>query len=173
MPITDTRRSWTKSAILLLGLAVLSVLSTAAFAFLTSPLREPPPPDWFAVSRLSALPDDGRPLRVAVTVSRRDAWTRQPDETLGYVFLRRKPETSEVVGLRAEHHSLFRIAVEYDDSARLFRSRCWKVAFDLEGREVEDGGRPPIGDEMEQLSVRLVGDEVWVHYPPPERGGSQ
>jgi hypothetical protein len=157
----------TKAAVILLVSLPLTVLCGAGAAFLTAPAREPPPSPWFAVARLSALPDAGQPQRLAVLKPQRDAWARLPDIVLGYVFVRRLPVNGQVIVLRAEHHRGCNIPVVYDEVSQLFRSTCWFVVFDLNGGEVADAGKPLIGDHLERLPVWVIGDEVWIRYELP------
>jgi hypothetical protein len=142
------------------------VVSAVGTAFLSRTPTEPAHSTWVCVGQLAHLPDDGTPVRVAVQVPQRDAWTRLPDRKLGFVFLRRLPGGG-VMALRAEHHQGFRIPVVYDPSQRSFRSTCWLVRFTLDGREIADDGAL-IGDTMQAVPVRVSDQAVFVRYEPPD-----
>jgi hypothetical protein len=157
-------------AVVLAGLLPLGSLGMAGAAFLVPPAPGPPPA-WMVVAPLAAVPLDGTPRRFPVRADRTDAWTYHPgDRTLGRVFLRRRPESGEVIALRADHHR-YRIGVRYDAGEGLFRSECWHVRFDLDGREVAGEGRTPLGEDLQRLPVRLAGGQVLVGWDRPPAGG--
>jgi hypothetical protein len=160
-------RASMKLAVVLLGLEHLTLVGVAGAAFVAGP-RRPPASSWFMVASVSDV--DETPRRVAVLSPERDAWTRWPDRLLGHVFVRRLPD-QRVQALRAEHGNLF-IAVVFDETAHVFRSRCWRVTFDLDGKEIAEEGRPTIGHEIEQVEVRIVGGAVWVRYEAAGARGS-
>jgi hypothetical protein len=82
---------------------------------------------------------------------------------VGSVFVRRLPGVDRVLVLEPRHHGRMRVCVTYDEQANVFQS-CWRVRFDLEGRELPDSDLPPMGDRMERLPVRVVGGQVFVHW---------
>jgi hypothetical protein len=153
-----------KVAVLLLGCVPLVVLGWAAAAFLTVPTPEPSSP-WFAVARRSALEHNGQPQRVPVLAPQRDAWARLPEVLLGHVFVRLS-SNGQVIALRAETRNN-RLRVVYDETSQLFRSPCWAATFDLDGREIAEGGHPLFDETLEQLPVQVSDDVVWIRYESP------
>jgi hypothetical protein len=153
--------------VVLLACALLTLLIGLGAAFLMTPARQERSGPWFNVASLSSLHDNSVPQRVPVLAPHQDAWTRYPDQRLGYIFLRRPTGSEQVVALRGDHDSRFHIAVVYDEQAKLFRSVCWKVQFDMDGKEVSDGTYPLVGEDIELLPVRVFEDQVFVRYECP------
>jgi hypothetical protein len=158
------RKNLVQIAPILIAGALFGILSAATAAFLI-PTREPEPSPWVCVGQLAELPEDGTPRQVAVQLPQRDAWHALPDRRLGVVFLRRLPG-GRVVALRAEHHGSFRIPVLYDPQKQSFRSKCWAIRFNLEGREIPEDGVLS-GDTMEAIPVRVRNEALYVRYDPP------
>jgi len=141
-----------------------ALLAVPAFAFMTTPLRQPDLSAWGFVADLGELPADGQPKLLRVRFPKRDAWTRHADNIAASVFVRLVPDRRQVLALYLHLHSGWRVCdVKYDEKTRVFNSRCWGVRFDLEGKEIASEGSHRTGDCMERLPVRLIGSEVYVN----------
>ena len=159
------RSACLKLGAVLLTLAPLATLGLAATRFL-APIEKQPAGPWYPVATLFDLPDDGQPVRVLITAHEHDAWTKFPDQTVGAVFLRRRPDDGAILAFAPEHHPLLHIPVEYHASDRLFRSNCWSLSFDLDGNEIEQDDLPAVGHKMPRLPVFVSEGRVWVRYEP-------
>src|SRR5262245_47253153 len=154
-------------SVLMLAICVclLLLLGLPAIAFIASPVRqESPSSPWLFVANVADLPTDGQPKRMPVLAPDRDAWARRPDRVVRSVFVRRLPGQDGVLVLESQHHGPLRMPVSYDEQAKVFNSCCWRVRFDLEGRELPESDLPPIGHRMERLPARVVGGQVFVHW---------
>jgi hypothetical protein len=153
---------WKGATVVILSCYLLIFLGTPGVAFLTTPAREPSPSGWFFVGQLSSIPENGVPQRLPLLAPQVDAWARHHDDVVGYVFVRRIPGSQKIIALRTEHHDGFRIPVTYDDQAEVYRSKCWDVQFDLNGKEITERGKAGMGERMESLSVEVAGDGIFV-----------
>ena len=163
MPRNQCSKAAVKLTAVTLLTAPLPLLVVLGSVFLSSPVETTTVRDWSPVARVSSLPADGTPAAVAVYVPQYDAWTRKPDRLAGRLFLRRLPRGNGVIALRADH-SPYRIPVEFDRTKRRYRSSCWDVHFDLDGRLISDG-RPGRAGAMEPISTRIVGDTLYARRP--------
>lgn len=118
------------------------------------------------VFRLSDLPV-GRPVSVAITGTRRDAWTTYPDEPLGHVWLIRRdddsvpPEECRVDALSSVCPHL-RCRTQLDPSQKSFICPCHRGAFDLDGKPVHKqrlGHENPAPGPLESYAVKVVPDD--------------
>lgn len=155
-----------KSIVTLTLLAILFVPGIVIGGlFLTSPARNDRTVSWVQVTNVAALPEDGTPRDFFVAVSGHDAWSpwRRNTEARMRVFVSRDPSRNVVRVLEGAHrHGSLRIPVMYDAVSGRYRSCCWKVEFDLEGREIRRGKAPPLNDEMQGLPMRIDNDQVFV-----------
>jgi len=154
-------RRLTFVVMLAICVCMLVLLGVPAIAFIAAPARQESPSLWPFVTNVADLPADGQPKRMPVLAPDRDVWTRRPDRVMGSVFVRRLPGVDEVMVLES-YHGRLRVPVTYDEGTKTFQSCCWRVRFDLEGRELSESGLPPIGDRIEGLPVRVVKGEVFV-----------
>ncbi len=151
-----------KTTIVLVAMAFFALTTAVAFAFLTTDGRGPRVSPWLPVTNQSSLPEDGQPRLFPVFTPRRDAWTQLPDEVVGHVYLRRLPGEGRVLALRPEHHDQLRISVVYDETQKVFRSRCWSLRFDLDGQELDRPGQARVGHMMPSVPVRCQDGQVFV-----------
>jgi len=136
---------------------VIIPLAGAASAFLFTPVRASSDSLWIWVADLGRLPEDGTPVRTAVTQHQRDVWTWQSERTLGYIFLRRVPETGDVVAL--SEITQYGTRVKYDCSGRRFEDPCrldWH--FDLDGKCLPDPGR----SDLQKSEVQVRDGSVYI-----------
>lgn len=118
------------------------------------------------VARLSELPV-GKPVSVAISGSRRDAWTSYPDEPLGQIWLiRRDDESVEPSKSRVEAYSSvcphLRCRIQIDSTQKQFVCPCHRGAFDLSGKPLsreELGHHNPAPGPLETFATKLVADD--------------
>ena len=147
--------------------SVLVVASVAGVstAFLMTPVRVTCRSPWVWVAEVGSIPEDGTPIRVTVVERQRDAWTWMPERKLGYVFLRRVPETDEVVAL--SQLTWYGAIVRYDAAIRMFDDPCrldWH--FDLDGKCLADPG----WSDLLKLEVQIRDGSVYIAHKLPRWG---
>lgn len=124
------------------------------------------------VARLSELPV-GRPVSVAITGSRRDAWTTYPDEPLGQIWLvRRDGDSVDPQQCRIDAYSSvcphLHCRIQMDESKKQFVCPCHRGAFDLQGQPIgaeKLGHANPAPGPLQTFAVKVVADgkkEWWV-----------
>ena len=150
-----------KAAALSIAVLLALAITLPGVAFLTGSALAARKADWVNVGSHASLPDDGTPELVIVRVTRTDAWTRLPDEVIGRVWLRRVPDTAEVVALH-HYHLRSGAGVVFDDAKRVFRSQCWDLEFDLDGKPLQ-ASRP--NDGMGPIEAKMVAGEVFARRP--------
>jgi hypothetical protein len=146
-----------------MAMLLLSVTAGAGLAFLLAPAWTPPPPAWLRVAEISELPTDGTPIRVAVAVADRDAWTRRPNRVLGHAFLRRVPTTGEVIALNSVTQYGASVEFEHEIGALCDRG-CWGLCFDLEGRCLDGFW------DLLKWKVQTNDGSVYINRELPQRG---
>lgn len=157
---SQRRTQLMSAAIALIGGFIVLAIAVPCGAFLISPLRHETKTLWPVVATLSELNDQGTPQRFPVFVPCRNAWTRLPDSFAGDVFLRRVPETGEIVALDAQDWPMG-MNVDYDENRRCFRCRCWGLDFDLNGAPMQDWGSK---HSMPSVAVRVIDDVISVQF---------
>ena len=155
-----------KAVIVLLVAICVLTLALPGAAFVLAPSRTQQKVAWLRVASYSSLPQDGTPQFTPVLLDRHDAWTRQPAQTIGHVYLRRIPETGQVVALHT--HTRHGVIVMYDDVKRLFRCACWGTEFDLDGKVLDNAWSPDSRDDIPRIEVKVLGSEVVVRIPTGE-----
>ena len=124
------------------------------------------------VARLADLPV-GRPMSVAITGNRQDAWTTYPNQSLGQIFLVRRENNSEdPTQVQIDAYSTvcphLKCQVQHDPAKKQFVCPCHRGAFDLEGQPVSKaqlGHDNPVPGPLESYVVSVVEDdqqELWV-----------
>jgi menaquinol-cytochrome c reductase iron-sulfur subunit len=112
------------------------------------------------VATLAALPEDGLPRRFPVWSSRRNAWTRSPNEPLGAVFLRRTgPDAVEALHAVCPHAGC---QIVFGSETRDYQCPCHKSAFDLAGRIAQSNSPSP--RDMDTLELEIRDQEIWVRF---------
>lgn len=154
------------AAILFLAICISVPIAAPCVAFVVKPWRERREAEWLRVSSLSSLPREGTPCMIAVRMARRDAWARFPEETVGTVFLRRAPETGNVIALSSIHWP-GGSCVEYDDTHRRFRSTCWRVEFDVDGQMLVPDEHSGLAESMPQIPAKSEGGDVHILWVAP------
>jgi menaquinol-cytochrome c reductase iron-sulfur subunit len=118
------------------------------------------------VIRLKDLPV-GRPVQVAISGRRRDAWTVYARESIGHVWLvRRKPKGKETedadVLAFASNCPHLGCAVKFESPKQRFTCPCHKAAWNVSGEKLSDrqlGYKNPTPRALDSLECRLVDDE--------------
>lgn len=151
-----------------IGTACTAVVVVPGARYLIDPLRRRALRER-TFQRMIRLDDlaPGVPRRVAVTGTRRDAWTLYAEETLGYVWLVRRtgvsvrPEDAEVDAFTTVCPHLG-CAIGLDRAERKFACPCHQASFSLSGRRVLDqdlGSANPAPRDMDSLPCQIVADE--------------
>ena len=148
---------------LLLLIAPFAFIGVVGFAFLDSSASARTVPRWLTVSPISKIPIDGEPVLLPVWAPHWDAWTRLPDQIVGHIFARRDSVTNEIQVLSAYHHGQFKVPVEYDHNSRCYRSRCFIVQFNLDGRVIPDPNtRSPEFEKLQEIPTRIADNILFV-----------
>lgn len=127
-----------------------------AFAYVTTALRQSDVETRLPVTTLSELPGDGTPLGRFVRQPFRNGWVKYDSRIVDFVFVRRHPQTNDVM---AFHPNVYLLTVRYVPTLKKFRTNCWGgILYDLDGHE--EGDRA-IGDLI-RLPLNVVGDDVFV-----------
>ena len=124
--------------------------------------RGTPKQSWFLAANTSELPSDGAPLLKTISVKQFDAWMRLPDRPILDVFVRRSGNAEGASVVPAWHHDSFRIPLRYDQIKKQYVSVCWKIAFDMQGKEISQSESLRTGSSLTQLPVQVVDGDVWV-----------
>jgi Rieske Fe-S protein len=147
------RRTFLKSATHALGSLWAALLTIPAVAYLIDARNRPAPTgDFRTVGRLSEL-EIGVPKQVVVRDVRRDAWTLNPNDVIGRVWLIRR-DNNHVDAFTATCPHLG-CSVNFEGKAKLFICPCHNGTFDLDGRRVERPGvTNPAPRGMDRLECR-------------------
>ncbi len=171
----DARRSFIAkmSAAVLGGFALVVPALTALTAYLNPVRQRSPGGEFFRLTALATLPEDGTPRRFPVITDRRDAWNRYPREPIGAVWLRRTGDQQDPVAAFQVvcPHAGCIIGLDTTPDGVRFFCPCHVAGFDLEGRRTD---RPsPSPRDMDRLEVELRDGEVWVKFENFILGTSQ
>lgn len=156
-------------------LAVVSLLvpftfsGVVGFAFLAVP--EQATQEWEPIVAFSELPANGDALKRAILEPDYDAWQRRPDRVVDHVFVRRGINATDAIAL-ATRHTNCGVSVEYDSNAQCFRSVCYDVRVDLDGRVIPDK-RSAIFEDLTRIPTLVIDGTVYVRLTedptPPTR----
>ena len=128
------RRSFLKWAVHGLGALFAAILGIPAVAFLIDPRkRTVQNSDFKTVARLSEL-QLNVPKQVVISDDRRDAWTLQPNDVVGRVWLVRR-EGNKVDAYTADCPHLG-CPIGFDEKEKLFTCLCHGAKFNLDGKLV-------------------------------------
>jgi Rieske Fe-S protein len=153
-------------AALVIGLLLVAVVSPGVAVFL-GPLGTTEPP-WFVVASLDRVLSSGEPELFLVTPSQQDAWQKHEAEPIGAVYLRRLPESGQIVALDAVSPWLGCL-LKYDVGRRCFFCTCHcHEDFDLDGRCL---GSNPSPRDLDSLDVKVEGGDVIVRWHEPGENG--
>ncbi len=162
----DVRRDFlSKVATVAFGGSALAVPAVTALVAYVNPIRQKSPGgEFFRLTALAALPEDGTPRRFPVITDRFDAWNRYPREPIGAVWLRRTVDPKQPVAafqVVCPHAGCIIILDETPDGPRFF-CPCHVAGFDLEGVRLD---RPsPSPRDLDSLEVEIRDGDVWVKF---------
>jgi menaquinol-cytochrome c reductase iron-sulfur subunit len=113
------------------------------------------------VASLAALPADGTPVQVPVIADLTDAWTREPNQPIGAVYLRRNGDKVECFNAICPHAGCF---IGYSADRRLFQCPCHTSSFQLDGERIHPTPSPRDMDPLAVDPEKLKEGEVWVEF---------
>lgn len=155
------------------GVSLIVPAVTALLAYLNPVRQKSPGGEFYRLTALAALPEDGTPRRFPVITDRVDAWNRYPREPIGAVWLRRTGEKDNPVAafqVVCPHAGCIITLDTTPDGVRFF-CPCHVAGFDLEGQRTD---RPsPSPRDMDALEVEIRDGEVWVKFENFILGTSQ
>ena len=160
-PVTPpaTRRRFLEVATLALGGAASVVLAVPLVRYFLSPLGKKvvsAPDSAIDVCAASAVPADGKPVRVAVVSdAQRDAWVTRQRVAVGSAWLRRDGDKVIAVSAQCPHLGC---SIGFD--GQRFRCPCHKSAFKVNG-ERESG---PAKRGLDPLPVEVVDGRVRLRF---------
>jgi nitrite reductase/ring-hydroxylating ferredoxin subunit len=145
-----------------MGSLILAAVALPGAGFLFLGWRNLEANEWYRID-CAALPEDGTPRLRPVHFAQQDGWALLPEKTVGHVFVRRAPETGEIMALETRHSR--GMAVVYDADKGVFRCPCWGVEFDLNGRVIDSDSSPTMS--IRQLKTKEWRGEVYVRRERP------
>jgi menaquinol-cytochrome c reductase iron-sulfur subunit len=161
-PEQSGRRSFLKTATVLIGGVIGAVLAVPIVRYLTFPVRrkvvigaDTPVPVIDEARVVAGAP----PLRVQIiTPEQRDAWGKQQNVPLGAAWVSRGAD-GQVRALSATCPHLG-CAVDYDPGAGQFKCPCHTSAFSSEGEQISG----PAKRGMDPLETSVVDGRVMVRF---------
>lgn len=180
-PLDENRRGFLGSAaaVLLAGVALVVPAAAGVVAFLNPWWRKKDEGDgaFRKIAPLSALPEDGAPVKFSIIATRVDAWNRFPNEPVAAVFVRR------VGGGKAVKVEAFQVTCPHtgcpigyqaapEGGKGKFFCACHSASFDLDGRRTDAVSPSP--RDMDTLEAEIRNDsEVWVKIEKFRSGTSE
>ncbi len=116
------------------------------------------------VASVESIPPSGEPMRFPVIADLIDAWNFTPNQPIGAVYIRRDPDSKEIVVFHATcpHAGC---AVSLAGDKKHFLCPCHNSAFDIKGDKVELPGKEnPSPRPMDQLDHRVEGGNILVKF---------
>jgi menaquinol-cytochrome c reductase iron-sulfur subunit len=169
-PEPPRRKFFVKLFATLIGGLITAVPVVSGLWVFTDPLRrksrsgDDTAKNLVRVTTLESIPDDGVPRLFAIVQNRVDAWNLYKNESVGSVYITRKPGSNELQVLSTTCPHLG-CAVSYSRDSSKFQCPCHNSAFELDGEMIQPSPSPR---RLDELSVKLVGEpgkeEVWVEY---------
>jgi menaquinol-cytochrome c reductase iron-sulfur subunit len=157
------RRAFLKeSCAIAIGAVTGLVPAVSGLGLLLDPVRHPAKAsDASFVTPLSALPENGDPLKCPILATREDAWNRSPNTPIGAVYLRRLADKEvRALNVVCPHAGCF---LDYQVSEKCFHCPCHNSNFTLDGALTDSHSPSPRG--MDELPVEIRdGKEVWVKF---------
>lgn len=166
------RRSFLAAAGAIVSGTIVALTPLAAgIAFFLDPLLRKRPTmqgatedGYLKVATLAELPDDGTPLRFALSADQIDAWNLFKDQTIGTVYLRKIEGQVIAFNDTCPHLGC---KVDYKPADGTFFCPCHASAFSLDGKKTNL--IPP--RDMDSLETRVDAENrVWVKYQNFQRG---
>jgi menaquinol-cytochrome c reductase iron-sulfur subunit len=116
------------------------------------------------VASFDMLPADGTPVQVPVIADLTDAWSREPNQPVGAVYLRRvgtNGDEVEAFNAICPHAGCF---VAFSAQRKLFQCPCHTSSFTLEGERILPSPSPRDMDPLAVDPEKLKEGEVWVQF---------
>jgi menaquinol-cytochrome c reductase iron-sulfur subunit len=118
------------------------------------------------VGLVEGVPADGTPVQVPVIADLTDGWSKEPNQPIGAVYLRREGEKIVAFNAICPHAGCF---VGFDDNRRCFQCPCHTSSFALDGAVMHPSPSPRDMDPLEVDQEKLKQGEVWIlfqnYYP--------
>jgi len=160
------------AAVVIGGLVSLFPLATGALVFLDPILRRKPKTGgggsqeevrpFRRVATVEALPADGTPVQVPVIADLTDAWSREPNQPIGAVYLRKLADGKvECFNAICPHAGCF---VGYSGERKVFQCPCHTSSFELHGQRILPSPSPRNMDSLAVDPQKLKEGEVWVQF---------
>jgi menaquinol-cytochrome c reductase iron-sulfur subunit len=101
-------------------------------------------------------------VQVPVVADLVDAWSSEPDQPVGAVYLRKLGDgTVQCFNAICPHAGCF---VGYAQERKVFQCPCHTSSFTLEGEIIQPSPSPRAMDRLEVDEDKLKQGEVWVRY---------
>jgi menaquinol-cytochrome c reductase iron-sulfur subunit len=113
------------------------------------------------VASLAALPEDGKPVQVPVIADLSDAWSCEPNQPVGAVYVRKTSTGVEAFNAICPHAGCF---VAYSAGRDCFQCPCHTSSFQLTGERILPSPSPRDMDALEVDEAKLREGEVWVRF---------
>ena len=161
------------AAVVIGGLVSLLPLGAGALLFLDPILKRKAKPGgaggkeegrpFRRVATVEALPADGTPVQVPVIADLTDAWSREPNQPIGAVYLRKTAAgVVECFNAICPHAGCF---VGYAADRKVFQCPCHTSSFLLDGTRILPSPSPRNMDpqKIDEEKLQKTG-EVWVQF---------
>jgi quinol---cytochrome c reductase iron-sulfur subunit, bacillus type len=161
------------AAVVIGGLISLFPLGAGALVFLDPILKRKPKAGgegakeegrpFRRVATVEALPADGTPVQVPVIADLTDAWSREPNQPIGAVYLRKLADNKvECFNAICPHAGCF---VAYSGDRKVFQCPCHTSSFELDGKRILPSPSPRDMDGLAIDEEKLKKEgEVWVQF---------
>lgn len=113
------------------------------------------------VGTIDSIPADGTPIAVPVLADKVDAWTREANQPIGAVFLRRKGEQIECFNAICPHAGCM---VAFSAERNIFQCPCHTSSFQTDGERILPSPSPRDMDKLEVDHEKLKTGEVWIAF---------
>ncbi len=149
------------------GATLTAAIAAPVALFLGHPLRRSSVRFATGLTRVGPVEhfELGKPMKVAVTAPRQDAWLTTPAVTVGSVWVIRtaeKPPAFTVLSTTCPHLGCSVNAT--GEAETPFRCPCHNARFGLDGTKVVLGGTNPAPRPMDALEHAVKDDALWVRY---------
>ncbi len=160
------------AAVVIGGLVSLLPLGAGALVFFDPILRRKPKNaaggseqdgrPFRRVATVEALPADGTPVQVPVIADLTDAWSREPNQPIGAVYLRKLADGHvECFNAICPHAGCF---VGFAADRKIFQCPCHTSSFELDGQRIMPSPSPRKMDPLAVDPQKLKSGEVWVQF---------
>ena len=114
------------------------------------------------VATVKSLPADGTPVQVPVIADLTDAWSRESNQPIGAVYLRKLADGNvECFNAICPHAGCF---VAFSGERKVFQCPCHTSSFELDGQRIMPSPSPRDMDALAVDPQKLKDGEVWVQF---------